>query len=101
MLFKVWATEAFADEPGRIGVIEAESLDAAIESLKAWSSESLVETDYEQRSGAETVQGVGYASVTFPLRDVQDGSVGQDSYMLVPHEGPLMFLAEDWRHLFS
>mgnify|MGYP001612951666 CR=1 FL=1 len=101
MLFKVWNTESFADESDRIGVIEAESLDAAIESLKAWSSETLAGTDYEQLSGAETARGPGYASVTFPLRDVQDGGVGQDSYMLVPHEGPLMFLAEDWRQVFS
>ena len=101
MLFKVWTTEAFADESDRIGVIEAESLDAAIEKLKAWNSENLATTaDYEQLSGAETEQGPGYASVTFRLRDV-DGNLGQDTYMLVPHEGPLMFLAEDWRLLFS
>jgi hypothetical protein len=101
MLCKVWATEAFADEPDRIGVIEAENLAAAIEMLKAWNSEDLATTaDYEELSGAETTQGPGYASVTFRLRDV-DGNRGQDSYMLVPHEGPLMFLAEDWRQVFS
>jgi hypothetical protein len=101
MLFKVWTTENFADESDRIGVIEAESLAAAIERLKAWNSEDLATTaDYEQLSGAETTQGPGYASVTFRLRD-REGDVGQDSYMLVPHEGPLMFLAEDWRQVFS
>ena len=101
MLFKVWTTEAFADEPDRIGVIEAETLAGAIEMLKAWNSEDLATTgDYEELSGAETTQGPGYASVTFRLRD-GDGNLGQDSYMLVPHEGPLMFLAEDWRQVFS
>ena len=100
MLFKVWATESFADGPDRIGVIEAQSLDNAIEKLKAWISESLAETDYEQLSGAAIAGGPGSATVTYRLRDV-DGDLGQDSYMLVAHEGPLMFLAEDWRLLFS
>ncbi len=101
MLFKVWTTEAFADESDRIGVIEARSLDNAIEKLKAWNSESVeAAADYEALSGAETTQGAGYATVTYRFRD-SDGSVGEDSYMLVPHEGPLMFLAEDWRLVFS
>lgn len=100
MLFKVWTTESFAEEPDRIGVIAAASLDSAIKKLKAWSLEGLAESDYKQLEDAETVRGTGYATVTFQLMDA-NGDVGQDSYMLVPHEGPLLFLAEDWRSVFS
>ena len=100
MLFKVWATEAFADEPGRIGVIEAESLAHAVAQLQAWSSKTLQGTDYEQLGWARTTWGRGQTQVIFRVRDT-DGNVGQDSYMLLPHEGPLMFLAEDWKQIFS
>lgn len=100
MLFKVWVTEHFSDEPDRIGVIAAASLDNAIEKLQAWSLEGLAESGYERLSDAETVGGPDFATVTFQLLDT-DGVVGQDCYMLVPHEGPLMFLAEDWRQVFS
>jgi hypothetical protein len=100
MLFKVWTTENFADESDRIGVIEAENLSGAIERLKAWAIDTLPDPDYTQVGSPEVFTGPGYAYLHFRLRD-DDGNVGQDSYKLVSHEGPLMFLADDWRYLFS
>ena len=100
MLFKIWNTDHFADEPDRIGVIAAESLDNAIHKLKVWHVESLEGTDYYYTEDGVIDEVIGFTTVTFEMMDA-DGDVGQDCYTLVPHEGPLMFLSEDWRQVFS
>lgn len=102
MLYKVWAIEVFADMHDRIGVVEADSLDAAIDELKAWSEESLAVEEYEQTADPEITRGEVWAQVSFPMQNVVDGYTGCDTYMIVPVGAKrLMFCAEDWLHHFS
>lgn len=111
MLFKVATRRAFAEEEDRIGVIEAQGLDEAVEKLKKWAETNMVGTDLQQLSGPDVELADGWATASFRLRWVPDDAdavpeVGCDEYVIkqfAPSLDPdiLMFLAEDWHEVFS
>ncbi len=92
-------TRVFADDADRIGVIEAASLQDAVNRLKAWWELEMAASEYESLGGADITTGMDFAQVSYRSRC--DGIVGVDTYYLRPVASPFLFHAEDWRSVFS
>ena len=111
MLFKVFTTTNFADEPDRCGVIEAKSLHNAVERLLRWSLEDCDWGDYEpvneplpdfKDEPLITYERDGTVTVAYRVREMGTGEIGEDVYFIRPvGDDALMFLAEDWKSVFA
>ena len=100
MLFTVCMGETFAEEPDRVGIVQADSLIEATSKLTMW-----VETtdwgDYS-RLGDPVIQNqTGSVMVRYKSQD-PDGADGFDEYIISPLLGDaFMFLVEDWPYVFN
>ena len=99
MLYQVFMTRAFADDAARIGVLEAASLQDAVNCLKAWWEQETVGSEHESLGGADITVAQDFAQVSYTSRC--EGIVDVDTYYLRPVAGPFLFHAEDWRIVFS
>lgn len=103
MLYKVCMVESFAEEGDRVGIIEATDLHQATSRLVEWAR-AYDWGDYHP--GEPSITFVGEptpdeARVSFRSTD-PDGYEGNDVYLLRPvGHFMLMFLAEDWSHIFD
>ena len=100
-LFKVCMGATFAEEPDRVGVIQALDLAAAVRQLEEW-----VDGEdwggYSQVGEADIQVSTDLATVRYESAD-PDGGNGIDEYQVRPiREGwTFMFLVEDWPYVFG
>lgn len=103
MLYKVFMGETFADEPDRVGIIAARSLQSAAVKLYNQIGPRWLSGEYALHSREMDWEDPSEARVTC-YSTGKDGKSGVDVYRIVPHvDSPdmLLFLLEDGRDVFS
>lgn len=101
MLYKVCMAETFAEEPDRVGVIQADTMVEAVLKLRLWVDAS--EWGDYSRVGDPIVKLLGtHALLKYESRDQEFDCSGADEFIVTPiSEEPFMFLIEDWPYVFN
>ena len=100
MLFTVCMGETFAEEPDRVGIVQADSLIEATSKLRMWA-ETTDWGDYSRLGDPLVQDQAGSVRVQYRLQD-PDGGDGFDEFIITPISGDtLMFLVEDWPYVFN
>ncbi len=99
MLCQVFMGQSFADEPDRVGLIAAPTLESAVQALRGWCELDCDWGVYEPTIPPMVVYEKDLAIVTYQSSFGQ--VIGADEYIIVPQElDHVFFFAEDWRETF-
>lgn len=102
MLYKFCTMESFADEPDRIGVIQADSIEEAAARLIRWNKEDQDWGDYTILGEPKVETTPDQATVTYNVHAQDTEEQGKDSYVIRPIGSDILsFLAEDWKQVFD
>lgn len=99
MLFKVFMSECFREDPDTVGIIEAEDITDALAKLDLDIIESSPwANDLERPQAAEVNGRSGF--ITIASTD-EDGNSGVDVYRVeYQADGIWMFVATEWQQVF-
>ena len=106
MLYKFCAVDFFADSSDRCGVIQADSIEEAVQRLIRWNKEEQdwgaygVEADEPK---VELAPENDQALVTYTVKELNEPAfTGKDSYIIRPVGNDIIsFLAQDWNLAFE
>ena len=106
MLYKFCSVDYFADCPDRCGVIQANSIQEAVERLIRWNEEEQDWGGYgveAESPEVEVSRDNDQALVSYKVKDLYEpAATGTDSYMIRPVGNDILsFLAEDWNLTFE
>ena len=106
MLYKFCTVDYFADCSDRCGVIQADTIQQAVERLLRWNNEEQDWGAYGVESGEPKIEIApenDQALVTYQVRQLDASAItGIDSYIIRPVKNDIIsFLAQDWNLVFE